>query len=206
MRLETERILDFWFADTVTCPESYQKRKEVWFMASESFDVQIRIEFESQIPIAAELCEAETTADRREYLARIIATDQFPRNIYRGTPDAFAYDDVALRLTRSMIESGFHEQFAFVERLFAYMPLQHAEDIDIQLLSIEMFKLLRLSAEHPIHRTGADQSVEYAILHKEIIERFGRFPHRNEILGRESTADELEYLASDPETFGQVKK
>ena len=175
-------------------------------MASESFDEQIRSQFEPQIKIAAKLSAAGMSSDPRENLAQIIATDQFPRNIYRGTPEAFAYDHIALNLTRSMIDNGMHEQMAFVELLFVYMPLQHAEDIDIQLLSIEMFKLLGSSAEHPFLQTGAEQSLEYAILHKEIIERFGRFPHRNEILGRESTPEELQYLSSGPETFGQVKK
>ena len=175
-------------------------------MESESFDEQIRSQFEPQIKLAAELSATGVRSNLRENLALIIATDQFPRNVYRGTPEAFAYDHIALDLTRSMIDSGMHEQMAFVERLFVYMPLQHAEDIDIQLLSIEMFNLLGSSAEHPIHQTGAEQSIEYAILHKDIIERFGRFPHRNEILSRESTPEELEYLASGPETFGQVKK
>ena len=206
MTLDTEQILDFWFADTVSLPERYQERKDVWFTECDSFDEQIRSQFEPQIKIAAKLSAAGMRSNPRENLALIIATDQFPRNVYRGTPEAFAYDHAALNLTRSMIDSGMHERMAFVERLFVYMPLQHAEDIDIQLLSIEMFKLLGSSAEHPIHQTGAEQSIEYAILHKDIIERFGRFPHRNEILSRESTPEELEYLASGPETFGQVKK
>lgn len=205
MKFDTEQILDFWFVDTVTNPESYESRMEVWFMPNEEFDIQIRSQFKSQIPIAVELAHRGLSSHPRENLARIIVIDQFSRNIFRGTPRAFEFDPIALKLTKNMIDSGMHEQMEFVERLFVYLPLQHAEDINVQLLSIEMYKLLESSAEHPIHQTGAEQSLEYAILHKEIIERFGRFPHRNEILGRESTSEELEYLSSGPETFGQVK-
>ena len=206
MNFKAKLIHDFWFAGSHLSPEGYEARRNIWFTFDQAFDLEIATRFTSQIVVAAELAEKSFHHDPTENLTRIIATDQFPRNIYRGTPKAFQYDSVALGITQSMIESGMHEKLSFTERLFVYMPLQHAEDIEVQLQSIQVFADLAKHADHPIYQSGGKESLEYAILHKDIIERFGRFPHRNDILGRQSTAEELEYLASGPETFGQEKK
>lgn len=204
MKFDTESILDFWFAGNALTPEGYEMRKELWFSVNEEFDSEIRRRFESQISEAAELCKSGLSSDARQNLARIIATDQFPRNVYRGTAQAFAYDSVALSVTKSMIESGMHEQLSYVERMFVYMPLEHSECLDMQTLSVKMFEALVASDDNQFE-SDSSESIWYAHLHKEIIERFGRFPHRNKILGRESTSEEIEYLASGSENFGQVK-
>ena len=206
MTIDTNRILNYWFADSVDSNEAYVARKELWFMNSESFDMEIKSKFEPCIELAANRTNPRLEETPRDLLALIVILDQFPRNVYRGTPKAFAYDSEALRLTQKMIDTGMLTQLKFVEKFFAYMPLQHGEEMWIQDLSIRMFGQLKNFAEDPVHKTGAEQSLEYAILHREIIERFGRFPHRNEILGRESTNEELEYLASGAETFGQTKR
>jgi uncharacterized protein (DUF924 family) len=206
MKINVKKVLDFWFADSVECRESYQKRNQLWFMSSESFDEEIRNHFESYLELAASSGGSQLEEQPKSTLALIIILDQFPRNIYRGTPQAFAYDNDALRLTLMAIDTGMYESLSFVERLFFFMPLQHAEDLEIQNLSVQMFQQLIHVADNPIHKDGAEDSLVYANLHKEIIEKFGRFPHRNEILDRPSTKAELEYLASGAETFGQSKK
>ena len=204
--VHADDILAFWFADnSALTPQGYLARMDLWFSVNEDFDNEIRDRFESQISTAVGMHEGELGSDTRENLARIIATDQFPRNVYRGTPQAFAYDHVALKMTHEMIDSGMHEQLGFVERIFAYMPLQHAECLETQLLSVKMFSLLSELADDPIFESGAQNSIEYAKLHKDIIEKFGRFPHRNEILSRTSTLEEIAYLQSGAETFGQNK-
>ncbi len=206
MKFEADAILEFWYADDALSPEGYETRNQQWFTPNDEFDEEIRNRFEPQIVLAANLCNSGLSTDVRQNLARIIATDQFPRNVYRGTPQAFAYDSAALQSTKAMIENGMHEDLSFAERVFAYMPLQHSERIEVQQLSVQMFELLRESADHPVFLESAAQSVDYAELHREIIERFGRFPHRNEILGRKSTPEEIAYLESGAETFGQMKK
>ncbi len=206
MQFKTDEILAFWFADDhALTPKGYLARMDLWFKVNKDFDNEVKQRFESQISIAIELHDGDLGSNPRENLARIIATDQFPRNIYRGTSRAFAYDHVALKMCRQMIDSGMHEQLGFVERVFAYMPLQHAESLEIQQLSTKMFGLLSEIADDPVFAQGAQESIEYAQLHKNIIESFGRFPHRNEILGRTSTSQEITYLESGAETFGQVK-
>ncbi len=204
MRFDAESILDFWFAGNALTPEGYEVRKELWFSVNEEFDSEIRRRFESQIQEAAELCKSGLSSDVRHNLARIIATDQFPRNVYRGTAQAFAYDSDALSVTKGMIKNGMHKQLSYVERMFVYMPLEHSECLDMQILSVKMFEALVASEDNQFE-SDSGESIWYANLHKEIIEQFGRFPHRNEILGRESTAEEIEYLASGPENFGQIK-
>ena len=198
-------ILAFWFAENALKPDGYSARRELWFQVHEDFDLEIRTRFESQISHAVAECENSPTTDVQESLARIIALDQFPRNCYRGTPKAFSFDSLALRMTQELINSGRHEQLVFPERIFAYMPLQHAECLETQNLSVKMFGLLPELTDDPTFSAAALDSIAYAQLHKDIIEQFGRFPHRNEILGRESTAQEIAYLQSGAETFGQVK-
>ena len=198
-------ILAFWFAENASKPDGYSARRELWFQVHEDFDLEIRRRFESQISHAVAECENSPTTDVQESLARIIALDQFPRNCYRGTPKAFSFDSLALRMTQELINSGRHEQLVFPERIFAYMPLQHAECLETQNLSVKMFGLLPELTDDPTFSAAALDSIAYAQLHKDIIEQFGRFPHRNEILGRESTAQEIAYLQSGAETFGQVK-
>ncbi len=206
MKFDAEGILEFWFAEDALTPQGYKARKDLWFQVNDVFDSEIINRFEPQIDLAAQASKAGFATEARINLARIIATDQFPRNVYRGTPKAFSFDSVALGITQSMIDSGMHEQLNFVERLFAYMPLQHAESAEIQQLSVDMFSSLSTMVADPIFHAGAEESADFAKLHKQIIDDFGRFPHRNDILKRESTAEELAYLDSGAETFGQVKR
>ncbi len=201
-----EDILEFWFGDSVECMDSFDERRHTWFSVSDEFDNEIRERFEQDIEYAAQQSLECNLDNPRELLAFIILLDQFPRNVYRGTPKAFAYDTHALKLTRKLIDEGIDSVFPYVERQFVYMPLQHAEDKDIQQLSVKMFESLKQAADNDVLKQSGQESLWYAELHKEIIDDFGRFPHRNEILGRDSTKAELDYLASGAESFGQTKK
>jgi len=120
-------------------------------------------------------------------LALVVVLDQFPRNMFRGTPEAFASDALALGVARRLVERGFDGLLRHVERMFVYLPFEHAEDLSAQERALALFEAL--DREEP----GGDL-FEYAHRHHEIIARFGRFPHRNAILGRASTPDEREFL------------
>ena len=206
MKFDADSILDFWFAGSRESEDEFSSRMEVWFMNSDSFDLEIQQKFEPAIEVAASGSVSDLEEDARGILALIIALDQFPRNIYRGTPKAFAYDQEALRLTMKAIDSGLADSLLYVEKLFVYMPLQHSEDLEIQEFSVKTFASLKDSAHSEVQMKSAVDSLEYSELHRDIIWDFGRFPHRNEILGRESTQAEIDFLASGAETFGQVKK
>src|SRR5690606_11134232 len=119
----------------------------------------------------------------REALAYVIALDQFPRNMFRGTPQAFASDALALAIVEHALALGLDAQLDRSGRTFLYMPFQHSEDGEVQARSVELFAAL-----------GEEKTLDYARQQRESIERFGRFPHRNDVLGRSSTAEELEFL------------
>ena len=204
--IDSDEVLDFWFGDSIHSTDEFTRRLEIWFTAADEFDEEIKNRFEPCIEQAVQRSKECLRSDPREMLTLIILLDQFPRNIYRGTPKAFAYDSYALELTRKLIETGLDESFAFVERLFIYMPLQHSEEVEVQQLSVETFQKLIDATDNEVHAQSAEDSLKYSELHKEIIDQFGRFPHRNEILGRISTQAELDYLAAGAENFGQVKK
>ena len=205
MDFDVDIILEFWFGNSAENEEEFQRRMNMWFLNPDSFDQAVR-QFKPVIEFVANGHASDLESDPKGILAMIITLDQFPRNVYRGTPQAFAYDSEALRLAKKVIDSGLDKSMAYLELLFAYMPLQHSEDPQIQNLSVRMFNLLVDVATTEIQSESAKESVKYAEMHRDIIERFGRFPHRNEILGRESTAEELQFLADGAETFGQVKK
>ena len=166
-------VLNFWFQEM---GEAH------WFANSEKIDAQIRDRFLSlhQRLVADEGCIAATP---RGLLAAIIVLDQFSRNLFRGTPDAFAVDRVARHLSRCALSQGWDAAMAEKERLFLYLPFQHSEERADQALAVQL-----------IRSVGNAEWIRYAVAHKEVIDRFGRFPHRNAILNRDSSADELALL------------
>ncbi len=166
----------FWFE------EAGSKR---WFQQSDAFDAEVRFRFENTVLALATHAKgwSETPEDT---LALLIALDQFPRNIYRGTKAAFAFDDTALAHAQRMTDKGWDLKIDQSRRAFVYMPFMHAEDIFAQNKCVR-FVDSRLDDSNTLH---------HAKEHRKVIERFGRFPHRNEILGRESTAEETAFLQS----------
>ena len=180
-------VLDFW------CGAPPLHTRTEWFKKSAAFDDEIRERFGALIEAALDGTlpadrDAEWDADAPSRLARILLLDQFTRNIFRDTARAFAGDALALALTRSMIDAGDDRQLPPLQRWFVYLPLEHAEDLAAQAQSVRLFGAL---ADEDSTLKGAS---DYAQRHFEVIERFGRFPHRNRALGRDSTAQELVYL------------
>lgn len=188
------RILDFWFGEAGS-PESGQPRK-FWFEASDEIDAAIRNQFEMDWRVATTGSWDHFAATPRGALALVILFDQFPRNMFRGTKQAFSSDRAALNIARKAVDSGLDADLSEHEKLFLYLPFEHAEDLAMQDRSVELFATL-----------SDPQYLDYAERHRAIVARFGRFPYRNEVLGRETTAEEQAWL-DDPnaETFGQKAK
>lgn len=193
MDAQAQNVLDFWFLPPDN-PGYGQSRVE-WFRKDDAFDAQIRDRFGALIDAAIEggLCAWDATPHGA--LARLIVLDQFTRNVYRGTPRAFAGDARALALAVALTQAGQDRQLAPMLRAFAYLPFEHAEDLAMQARAVELFQLL--SQAQP----GFDGMLDYAQRHQEVIARFGRFPHRNAILGRPSTPEEVEFLRQPGSSF-----
>ncbi|MGB1580777.1 MAG: DUF924 family protein [Nevskiales bacterium] len=202
MSIPTQAILDCWFGNSAEQPQTIPKVSGKWFVADEQFDQQLRDQFEAALMQAA--ADADWNgSDIHERLARILLLDQVSRNIYRGTPRAFATDALALKLCQDAIESGDDTRLTPIERSFLAMPLQHAEDREIQKLSVSYFSHLVATARHPAEETKLRANADYAQQHADIVQRFGRYPHRNKLLGRESSEEEQRYLNEGAPRFGQ---
>ena len=178
-------VLDFWFG-LPGSPDYGRPRKE-WFRKSDEFDAAIRTRFLDLHQRAADGALQPWRAAPDSLLALIVVLDQFSRNLYRGSSRAFAGDAQALGLAQLAVSRGDDRALIPVQRCFVYLPFEHAEDLAAQRRCLELFEGLRGDPD------SAD-SIDYARRHYDIIERFGRFPHRNAILGRVSTPEEIEFL------------
>jgi uncharacterized protein (DUF924 family) len=182
-------VLDFWFnpADTTDLAAQGKPRAE-WFRKDAAFDAIIRARFAGLVEAALDggLVEWDVTVPGA--LARILLLDQFTRNIYRDTPRAFAGDMLALAAAARLVDCKDVHQLVPLQRWFVYLPFEHAEDISMQERSVNLFRAL--ADEMPSLLAAFD----YAIRHRDVIRRFGRFPHRNAILGRASTEEEIDFL------------
>jgi uncharacterized protein (DUF924 family) len=184
-------ILDFWFGRPGTA--GYGEERDAWFHKDTAFDASVRTRFGGAIETALAGGFTDWT-DPRGTLARVLLLDQLTRNIFRDTPRAFAGDALALSLAQDAVGRGDDGALAPVERWFLYMPFEHAESDTAQQRSVELFT--RLSRE-----TGLAGPLEWAQRHAAIIHRFGRFPHRNAIVGRVSTPEEIAFLAAPGSGF-----
>jgi uncharacterized protein (DUF924 family) len=176
----TNEILTFWFGS------GDDEVRDIWFKKDDTFDQEIRERFGTarQTAAAGGHDDWANTADGA--LALVILLDQFSRNLCRGSADAFATDEKSLSIAKAAIDNGFDLAQHPIRRGFFYLPFEHSENLAEQVRSIELFTAL-----------GNEHTLKYAVEHHDIIERFGRFPHRNAVLGRESTAEEQAFL----ETF-----
>jgi uncharacterized protein (DUF924 family) len=181
-------ILGFWFG-----PAPHVERRE-WFRKDANFDAEIRARFGATIGAALDGAFADWTATPHGALARVVVLDQFTRNAFRDTARAFAGDALALTTARTVVDAGRDRTLDRFERWFLYMPFEHAEDADAQERSLALFGAL--AAE-----TGEPGNLEWAERHATIIRRFGRFPHRNVILGRRSTPEEIAFLREPGSSF-----
>jgi uncharacterized protein (DUF924 family) len=191
---EIEDVLSYWLTPSPRTEAEAEARKEFWFTGSAAIDEEIRRRFGALVAAArAGRCD-DWSATPRGALALIILIDQFSRNLYRGTPEAFSHDGVALALARAGFDAGHFDAFDPVERMFAALPFRHAEDLASQKRGVALAVTDALSG--PAHLEAfLIYSVDWARKHLDVIVRFGRFPHRNPALGRPSTPAELEYLA-----------
>jgi uncharacterized protein (DUF924 family) len=207
-RRRAHEILEFWFGQKPYTTAGVEGRMRLWFGDARAPELQpqadetIRLRFGALVAEAAagKLDQWESSPRRR--LALILLLDQFPRNIHRGTAVAFEHDRAALQLALGGMQLGADAALDPVERIFFYMPLQHAESVEVQAEAVAAFT--RLAAEAPEElRKIFGGVLQFAQLHADIVRRFGRFPHRNQVLARASTSDELVWLASDGQRFGQ---
>ena len=195
------QVHKFWFADSLDGAEELSVQKSNWFKGPPSFDNKIRARF-GTLPTSAVHGELEHWHhDRISTLCLILVLDQFPRNLYRGLARAFEFDALGLKTALSALDRGFHCELHPVEAVFMYLPLEHAENPNLQDRSVALFESLndRAPAGTKDYFRSAAESAQ---LHRDIILRFGRFPHRNLALGRRSTVEEQHFLDSGGETFG----
>ncbi len=198
---QAEELLELWFGNELDDPAALEERVALWFSTDAGFDETLRERF-GGLPDRARDGDLTTWRDHpRSALALVMCLDQLPRNLFRGTPGAFAYDSSALEAMRWALDRKFDRELHPVQTLFFYMPLEHAEDLGLQEESVERFSSLAKRVPAPLYEHFAS-NISFAERHREVIRRFGRFPHRNDVLGRTSSPEELEYLVEGGERFG----
>jgi len=197
-----ERILSFWFKEHELTAPQIDGRMDIWFGEDPVFDHEIEKTFARDVEDASNGKLDYWAHQPRGRLALIILLDQFRRNIYRGMAEAFAKDKVALKLCVEGAMQKKDKGLTPIQRVFFYMPLQHAESRKVQAKSVEIFQRLA-KAVSPTYRETFETVAQFAELHHDIVQQFGRFPHRNKVLNRKNTPEEEEYLAGDSPTFGQ---
>ena len=195
-----ERVLTFWFGELDGNGRADRAQAERWFKKDPAFDQQIRENFLADHAALASGQRDHWLTTPRGRLASVIVLDQFSRNMFRGTAAMFASDTNSLAIVLDGIAQGADRHLRIGERPFFYMPLMHAEDREIQRQSVAMFTALR-DEQPAADRNGADEALRFAIAHRDIIARFGRFPHRNDVLGRTSTAEEIAFLTQPGSSF-----
>ena len=195
-------VLRFWFGDLREGELPDKEKQMTWWMKSEEFDDLVRRSFEKYVLLAEKGKLSRWLETPLGTVAFIVVVDQFPRNIYRDTPQAFSRDTLALRACLEGIEKGFDKELHPTHKTFFYLPLMHSEDLDIQSLSVKKYSALENEyVGHPQIRETLACSTDFAGRHFDIIKRFGRYPHRNAALGRESTPEEIEFLKEPGSSF-----
>jgi uncharacterized protein (DUF924 family) len=188
-------ILDFWFGDPTLPNSDYGQQRQVWFKKDVDFDATIRHQFLADYEQASQGQFDTWGQTPRSCLALILLLDQVPRNIFRGSSQSFATDPQALEVSRQGLALQWDRQLIPVERIFFYLPFEHSEDLADQNCSLRLFQ--SLVQDHP----ELDTTLDYAKRHRAVIQQFGRFPHRNDILHRASTPEEQEFLKQPGSSF-----
>lgn len=197
-------VLDYWFGDSLQHGWPVVPRKPLWFGSDPATDATIRQRFGPLVDQAVAGGLGDWAASPRSRLALLVLLDQFTRNLWRGQAAAFAGDARACALALDTLDQGLHLDLPPIGRVFVFMPLMHAEDLALQDRCIGCFEAL-LAATPDAHTVARDDiagHLQYARLHRDIVLRFGRFPHRNAALGRHSTDEESAFLIDGPR-FGQ---
>jgi uncharacterized protein (DUF924 family) len=201
-QLRIDEIVAFWFKEHELSAPQIDHRMDIWFGEDEVFDHECKKMFSDDVDKASEGQLNHWASEPLGRLALILLLDQFRRNIYRGTANAFVMDKAALKLCIEGALEKMDKELTPIQRAFFYMPLQHTESLKVQTKSVQLFGRLS-EAVSATYRETFETIAQFAELHHDIIERFGRFPHRNKLLDRENTAEENEYLIGDSPDFGQ---
>ena len=190
----------FWFGTSPQDAEVIARQSALWWQKQPAVDTEIRKRFAPLVERAATGELDSWLGELRGRLALILLTDQFPRNIWREQAAAFAFDVLALRWAKEALVLGLDTRARPIERVFLYLPLEHSENLADQQHAVRLFDALAASVSSEL-RPAFDGFLDYARRHLEIIERFGRFPHRNAALGRETTAAETDFLRQPGSRF-----
>jgi len=193
-------ILEFWFGSDPDDAATAKAQGKLWWSKNPAVDAEIRARFGATVQAAAFGRCDDWTATPRGRLALIILFDQFPRNMHRNSPRAFAYDGMARKLALDGIAAKADQSLRPIERVFCYLPLEHSEDITHQDRCVALYEALAAGVPPELRETFTGY-VDFAERHRAIIRRFGRFPHRNAALGRASTAEEIEFLKQPGSSF-----
>ena len=199
--MDTHGIIhEFWFGSDPNDAVVAQQKSGLWWAKKSENDQEIQRRFGAHLDMAARGELDSWSKSPRSLLALILLTDQFPRNIYRNTPKAFGFDSLALAWCLNGIKEGMDKGLRPIERIFFYLPLQHAESKELQEQSVQLYT--RLFQEVPANQMDQFRGyLTFALRHRSIISRFGRFPHRNAILNRESTPEEAAFLQEPGSSF-----
>lgn len=195
-----DELLQFWFGDDPDDAAVAAAKAELWWGHRQETDEALQAKFGAATSAAAADLLDHWAGSPRGRLALILLLDQLPRAIHRGSPEAFAQDSKARKVAEQGLESGADRLLRPIERLFVYLPFEHSEDLADQDRSVQLYQDLAESVPEG-HRETFAGFVDYAVKHNEIIARFGRFPHRNVILGRESTPEEKAFLEQPSSSF-----
>jgi len=197
---QPESVLAFWFGTPGSAAEIAGRQSKLWFGKSPANDRAVVDRFAATLAAATAGQLDHWANSPRGRLALVIVLDQFPHHVHRDQPQAFAADPQSLALSLAALESNEDRKLAPIERVFLYLPLEHAESLDLQERSVSLYEQLAHEAAAD-ERALFDGFLDYARKHRDVVARFGRFPHRNEILGRPSTPDELEFLKQPGSRF-----
>ncbi len=193
-------VLDFWFGKDTDDARIAKNKWQSWWTKTDGTDRAIEQRFGTLVADASDGKLDDWTATPRDQLALILVLDQFSRNIFRDTPQAFACDDKALGLTLMALEEEMDRHLRPIERIFLYLPLEHSESLEHQRRCVKLTEALEREVPED-WRATFESFTRYAVAHCDVIKRFGRFPHRNVILDRESTPEELEFLTTPGSSF-----
>lgn len=196
-----DEVLTFWFGERCETADEIAALVEKCFEPNPDFDAEIAARF-GDLPDRALAGDLATWRDApRSAVALILVVDQFPRNLHRGSPRAFAYDDFALEVASAWVDEGADRRVAPIEAVFGYLPFEHAESLEAQERCVGYYEALAARVPATLQEAFSGFT-GYAERHRAVIRRFGRFPHRNAVLGRESTVAEASYLEGGGDTFG----
>jgi len=195
-----ESILSYWFGEHPDDATVIREKSDLWWKKNPGVDEEIRRRFETLLESELKGELASWAKSPRGRLARMLLLDQFPRNMYRGSARAFACDERARQLARETLDQSVDRKLRPVERVFLYLPFEHSENAPDQVTGVRLFATLLEEIPETL-KPPFRNFLEFAQKHKAIIDRFGRFPHRNALLGRDSTPEELEFLKGPGSSF-----